>query len=148
MVTPALTVYTIGHSTRKMREFFKVLSSYHIKSVIDVRRFPTSSKFPWFNKDNLSKRLGNLGINYFHLPELGGFRRGGYKTFMKTPEFKVGIKKLLKILEENKGSIAIMCSEKFFWRCHRRFIADFLTNLGFEVNHILNGKVYRHKLKL
>ena len=142
-----LKVYTIGHSTRKMNEFFKVLSSYHIKLIIDVRRFPTSRKFPWFNKDNLSKKLRDLGIEYVHLPELGGFRSGGYKMFMETLEFKTGIEKLLKILEKSKENVAIMCSEKFFWRCHRRFIADFLTNLGFEVIHILNGKIYRHKLK-
>jgi len=130
-----------------VNEFFKVLSSYHIKLIIDVRRFPTSRKFPWFNKDNLSKELKDLGIEYVHLPELGGFRSGGYKMFMETLEFKTGIEKLLKILEKSKENVAIMCSEKFFWRCHRRFIADFLTNLGFEVIHILNGKIYRHKLK-
>jgi len=130
-----------------VNEFFKVLSSYHIKLIIDVRRFPTSRKFPWFNKDNLSKKLRDLGIEYVHLPELGGFRSGGYKMFMETLEFKTGIEKLLKILEKSKENVAIMCSEKFFWRCHRRFIADFLTNLGFEVIHILNGKIYRHKLK-
>lgn len=35
-----------------------------------------------------------------------------------------------------KGSIAIMCSETLWWRCHRRMISDALVIQGREVRHL------------
>jgi len=39
-----------------------------------------------------------------------------------------------------------MCAERFFWKCHRRLISDFLVSRGWRVIHILDGRVYEHKL--
>jgi len=140
-----IKVYTVGHSTRTLNQFIEILVKYGIEVVVDVRRFPKSRKFSHFNKENLCRELKNHNIKYFHLPELGGFRDGGYKLFMKTDEFRSGIKKLLEIF--SNGQTAIMCTERFFWRCHRKFIADELVRLGYNVIHILNDKVYEHKQK-
>jgi len=62
---------------------------------------------------------------------LGGFRRGGYKKYMETAEYKDGIKKLLEICEEN--SVAIMCLEPKSKYCHRGFIVQTLFKTGVEV---------------
>lgn len=140
-----MKVYTVGHSTKTMDEFLEILAKYRIKLVIDVRRFPQSKKFPHFNKENLQKVLETQGITYVNLPELGGFRRGGYKSFTQTEGFKKGLKKLLGLIIPE--TTVVMCTERFFWRCHRRFIAEELVKLGYEVIHILDGKTYKHKLK-
>ena len=140
-----LKVYTVGHSTRTLKELIKILAQYKVKVVIDVRRFPKSRKFPYFNKENIQEKLVEHGIEYVHLPELGGFREGGYKSFTQTDEFKNGLKKLLTLISDNTA--VIMCTEKFFWRCHRKFIADELVKLGYKVIHILNSKTYEHKPK-
>lgn len=129
-----MIVYSIGHSNRKIDEFLKILKKYNIRKIIDVRRFPSSKKFPWFNKDNLEKILRENNIKYVHFESLGGFRKEGYKNFAKTQKFKSEVEKLISILED--GS-AIMCSEKYWFRCHRRFICKELEKRGLKVIHII-----------
>ncbi|MEO0292264.1 MAG: DUF488 domain-containing protein, partial [candidate division WOR-3 bacterium] len=64
-----------------MDEFIDILLFYKIKNLIDIRRFPSSEKFFWFNKENLEKELKKHNILYFWLgEELGGFRRRGYEN--------------------------------------------------------------------
>jgi len=44
-------------------------------------------------------------------------------------------------------SVAIMCAEAVWWRCHRRIVADYLLARGLEVRHILGpGKIEPAKL--
>ena len=138
-------IYTIGHSNRELTTLMKILSKYDVKVILDVRRFPTSRKYPWFNKENLEKRLGEMGIKYIWLGDsLGGYRKGGYNEYMKTEEYGIGIKKLINIASSKTS--AIMCSEKLWFRCHRRFISDTLVEKGFEVIHIIDeNKTYRHR---
>ena len=141
-----MKIYTIGHSTRSLDEFLNILKRFGIELVIDVRRFPTSKKFPWFNKENLERELEKEKIKYIHFPKLGGYRREGYANFAKSDEFKKAIEELLKKI--GKKVAVILCAERFFWRCHRKYIANYLAELGHKVIHILDeGKTYEHKLK-
>ena len=142
------TIYTIGHSNRKLADFIKLLKQYSIEFLIDVRRFPTSKKYPWFMKENLKVNLEAIGIKYIWLGKLlGGYRSGGYLKYMETEDFKNGVNTLVKLA--SKYRIAIMCSEKLWFKCHRKFISDILKNLGFKVIHIIDPKrEYEHKHKL
>ncbi len=139
-------VFTVGHSTRSMEDFLRILKHYGIGKVVDVRRFPTSKKFPWFCKENLREFLEKEGIEYYHLEELGGYRKEGYEAFSKSEEFEKGIRKLLEICSGN-DSCVILCSEFKWWKCHRRYIARKLASLGIEVVHILTlERAQVHKL--
>lgn len=141
-----MKIHTIGHSTRSFDEFTDVLKHFQIELVIDVRRFPRSKKFPHFNKENLENELPKNNIQYLHYPELGGFRKGGYEAFTKTEEFSNAINKLLKII--NNKTVAIMCAEILWWRCHRRHVANMLVELGYPIIHIFNEKkTQEHKLR-
>lgn len=141
-----MKIYTLGHSTRTFEEFLRILKKFGIKQIIDVRRFPSSKKFPWFNKENLKKELEREKIEYVHSPELGGYRKEGYENFTKSEEFKRSIEKVLKIM--NGKTSTILCAERFFWRCHRKYIANYLAKIGHEIVHILDeNKIYKHKLK-
>lgn len=142
-----MRIFTIGHSNRSMERFLDVLEAYGIVRVIDVRRFPVSRKFPHFNRENLERVLPEHGIEYFYLGDsLGGFRRGGYKNYTKTKEFKDGLKKLLT-LAKNSWT-AIMCTEALWFKCHRRYISDESAKLGVEIIHIIDEKrSYRHELR-
>lgn len=121
------------------------LKKFEIENVVDVRRFPTSKKFPHFKKESLSEALQKDGIKYFHLGDnLGGFRKGGYRNYTKTKEFKRGLRKLIKIGKE--GRTAIMCAELLFFLCHRRYIADELVKEGHQVTHIIRDRVHEHGL--
>lgn len=69
------TIYTIGHSTRDITSFIELLQVFEIALVADVRSYPGSRKYPHFNKENLQKTLNDSGIDYEHLPDLGGRRK-------------------------------------------------------------------------
>lgn len=140
-------IYSIGHSNRSIKEFLNLIKTFNINVVVDVRRFPKSRKFPHFNQENLCKYLKNINVKYYWLgKELGGFR-GGYEKYMETNSWKKGFDKLLEIVSVEGNIVAIMCSEKFWFKCHRRFISNKLVKHGFKVIHIISeNKVYEHKI--
>jgi uncharacterized protein (DUF488 family) len=130
-------VYTLGTSQRSLAEFIEILKHYSINQVVDVRSFPQSKRFPHFNKERLERRLFKKGINYVYLgKELGGYRKSGYESHMKTPLFNKGIDELVGLAQEKPT--ALICAEKFPWRCHRRFISQRLAELSFKIIHILD----------
>src|SRR5262249_36495541 len=143
----AKMIWTIGHSTRSIDEFIEALASQSIQVVVDVRSFPSSRRFPHFNKRELSNSLESASIEYLHLPELGGRRRArkdshntawqnesfrGYADYMETKGFREGIERLLSGARTKR--VAIMCAEAVWWRCHRSMISDYLKAKGVEVN--------------
>ncbi|MEE6129555.1 DUF488 domain-containing protein [Chryseobacterium arthrosphaerae] len=144
-------IYTIGHSNRPLEEFLKMLTSFHIEILADVRRFAGSKRYPWFSKENLEKVLPENNIEYIHLEELGGRRKvqpdsvnsrwknesfRGYADYMQTPEFIKAVEKLEGIAM--KKTTAFMCSEAVWWSCHRSMISDDLKAKGWKVEHIMN----------
>lgn len=133
-------IYTLGTSTRSVEEFIELLRSHDIEAIIDVRRFP-SSRFEHFKQDNIAELLHRAGIDYICMgKELGGYRKGGYQAFATTSEFQKGVKKLEE--EAHGRKAAIICAERFPWRCHRRFISLELEKQGWEVRHIIERGRY------
>ncbi len=70
----ACRVLTIGHSTRPVAEFIKLLSAHGVTQLVDVRTVPRSRHNPQFNTDALPASLASAGIGYVHASGLGGFR--------------------------------------------------------------------------
>lgn len=129
-----ITVYTIGYGGRTLSEFISILKDNGVNIVIDVRRFPRSSNLD-FTRENLERSLRENGIEYVFLGDsLGGFVRGGYEKYMETDRFKEGFNKLIEIA--GRGTVALVCREKKFEYCHRRFIAQRLEASGIRVKHI------------
>jgi uncharacterized protein (DUF488 family) len=155
-----MTIWTLGHSTRKSEELIAVLEAHGIETLADVRRFPGSRRAPQFNPSRLARRLAAHDIDYRWIPALGGRRRTsddspntgwrhpafrGYADHVATPEFADGLFELLMIA--GGARTAIMCAELLWWRCHRRIIADVLTSLGVRVEHIRDeGATELHRL--
>jgi uncharacterized protein (DUF488 family) len=99
-----MRIYTLGHSTRSMREFIEILKTFNIELVVEVRRFPGSRKFPHFNKENLETELPKVDVAYVHFHELGGDRKGGYLAFSQAKEFAQSIKKLLETVDDKTAA--------------------------------------------
>jgi uncharacterized protein (DUF488 family) len=134
---PPKKIYSAGTSTRTEAEFLGLLRVYDIRTLVDVRRFPTS-KFEHFKRENLERFLKRAGINYVYLgKELGGYRKGGYEAHLHTEEFSQGLKELEKIGLEKPT--LFVCAERLPWRCHRRFIGNALRERGWEVLHIIEA---------
>lgn len=149
----SVKVWTIGHSTLAIEEFIAPLKSVAIESLVDVRSFPGSRRYPHFGKDNLAASLVEAGIEYAHFAELGGRRRArpdsrnvawrnegfrGYADYMETANFRDGIKRLLDLASTDRT--AVMCAEAVWWRCHRSLIADYLKAAGVDVVHIVDAQ--------
>jgi uncharacterized protein (DUF488 family) len=148
-----LQIFTVGHSTRTVTDFLKILTSYHVTALADVRRYPVSSKNPQFNKKVIDQELSGNGIRYVWLNGLGGRRKGlgsaskntcwrntsfrSYADYMETTDFLDAMQELLQLAVHE--TVAIMCAETVYWKCHRYMIADFLKSEGVEVTHILDG---------
>ncbi|WP_176226400.1 DUF488 domain-containing protein [Candidatus Hakubella thermalkaliphila] len=112
------------------------IGCYDIQCLVDVRRFPTS-RFKWFKRERLAEVCKEAGLDYFYLgQEPGGYRKGGYEEYIKSLEFREALEELKKIAASKRT--AFMCSERFPWKCHRRFIALELEREGWEVVHIID----------
>ena len=149
-----MRIFTIGHSTRTREELIKILLSFEIKILVDVRSFPSSFTNPQFNTDAIGAVLERHGIQYVWLQRLGGRRRGfgkestntcwknksfrNYADYMETEPFREGIDTLLHLA--GTKTVAIMCAESLYWRCHRSMIADYLKSIGVQITHIFDEK--------
>lgn len=143
----SVRVFTIGHSARTLREFVELLKEHGIRVVVDVRRFPKSRRYPHFERSELERALEGRGISYVWLGEkLGGFRERGYEAYMDTEDFRRGLMELLRIIEGSEGRVALMCRERLWFKCHRRFISSVLVWLGYRVVHIVDrDRKYVHR---
>jgi uncharacterized protein (DUF488 family) len=130
--------FTAGHSTRKLEDLVCLLKENGIEMLVDVRFSPRSRHNPQFNKDGLERACRKAGIAYLHLKRLGGFRKGGYKKYSKTPAFKREMAALQKRIKRKRS--CILCAERNPYKCHRRYISDWLKRRGFSVIHILDMK--------
>ena len=147
-------VWTIGHSNHSLERFTELLSSsVPFDFLVDVRTSPVSGYSPHFNKESLKQALELIGIQYIHLPGLGGrpkhdncYTSDGrviYNELERTPEYK----RDLAALEMNirKKKCVIMCSCGAPEYCHRNLsIAFVLIKDGFEVLDILpDGQIQK-----
>jgi uncharacterized protein (DUF488 family) len=171
-----MRVYTIGHSTRSLEEFAALLREHGIKRLADIRRYPGSRRYPHFSRDALEISLPERGIEYIHIPELGGRRKPAgdspntalrneqfraYADHMASDEFRRAVDGLLAGQAEacpTEGEnadtrcgigvgLCVMCAEAVPWRCHRNLLSDELLRRGCEVVHILGrGEAKRHEM--
>ena len=143
---------TAGHSNRALDELIQILESHGVKQLADVRKMPRSRHNPQFNSDSFAAALRGLGIEYRHMPGLGGLRRPrsdsintawrnesfrGYADYMQTAEFGRSLDELIRY--SRNARTAILCAEAVPWRCHRSLIADALMAHGIAVEHIMSA---------
>lgn len=157
-----IKLFTIGHSSRTFDDFLSLLREFEISSLVDIRRFPGSRKFPHFNRQSLEATLPASGIEYLWLEDLGGRRSDPdvskslnpglkspgfrhYADYMQTEQFRSAVNRLLSVAAAKPT--AIMCAEKLFWKCHRRLLSDYLVAQGINVEHIIDSaRLQSHKL--
>jgi uncharacterized protein (DUF488 family) len=154
------TVLTVGHSTRSIEAFLRMLQAFGVKRVVDIRTVPRSRHNPQFNRDTLPETLLQAGIGYTHMEELGGLRHArkdslntgwrnasfrGFADYMQTPEFEAGLDRLMQAAKREQ--VVIMCAEAVPWRCHRSLIGDALVARGVAVEDIMTEhRKQAHKL--
>jgi uncharacterized protein (DUF488 family) len=138
-----------------LEEFLARVRAHWIVTVADVRRFPGSRRYPWFNGGELAASLEAAGVAYAHLEALGGRRSQSdvppsvngawrnasfhaYADHMRTPAFRAGLEALQALA--GAGPVALLCAEALPWRCHRSLISDALFARGVVVRHVSSVK--------
>ncbi len=155
-----MRIFTVGHSTHSLDELVGLLAGHGVQCVADVRKHPGSRRYPQFGSEALARDLPAHGIQYRHLPALGGRRRPrtdspnggwehpafrGYADYALTEPFTAGVEELCGLARARPT--AVMCAEAVWWRCHRRLIADRLVALDETVCHIgSDGGLTEHAL--
>jgi uncharacterized protein (DUF488 family) len=144
-----LSILTIGHSTRSIDEFIRLLTAHDVERVIDIRTIPRSRHNPQFNRDLLGRALRTAGMRYTHMPGLGGLRHPrrdspnsgwrnagfrGYADYMQTAAFRRSLDRCIDLARN--ANVVLMCAEAVPWRCHRSLVADALIVRGIAVSEI------------
>lgn len=130
-------IYTIGHSVQTIESFINALTINGITLLADVRSIPASRWHPQFGRVRLEASLKEAGIEYLHLPQLGGRQAMSFKEYVGTDDFTKAIYQLEA--EAGQKSTAFMCAEADPKDCHRLHIAQWLHGNGWRVVHILKG---------
>lgn len=144
-------LFTIGYEGISVEEYLNRLVKNDIKTLVDVRNNPLSMKFG-FSKKQLIAFCENLGISYFHIPEVGiqSNQRQELKTQkdydklfeiykkQNLPKTVSHQEQILDLLKEKKR-IALTCFEANICQCHRKHLAEAIVKLPewkFELKHI------------
>ena len=132
-----MRIYTVGHSNRSLAALVDLLQRAGVQVVADVRRRPRSRRWPWFDRAALEAALPAHGLAYHWLgDDLGGYTDPPYPAYTRTPAFARGLARLEALAAAHPT--ALLCAERDWRRCHRRFIADALCARGWEVVHLLD----------
>jgi uncharacterized protein (DUF488 family) len=133
-------LFTIGYEGISIDAYLNKLGYNNIKSLVDVRKNPISKKYG-FSKGQLKRYAENIGINYFHLPELGvpsnmrqdltsseAYQRlFQYYSTETLPHQTIALNQLRQLVEET-GRIALTCFEAEHTSCHRSMISEYFAH--------------------
>jgi uncharacterized protein (DUF488 family) len=153
------TLRTFGHGTLAVGDLVEVVRDAGVTAVVDIRRYPGSRRHPHLARKAMAEWLPPRGASYRWIESLGGRRRPqvdsrnialrnpqfrGYADHMASDAFADGIAELTAMPDD--GSVAVMCAESVWWRCHRRLLADHLVLVErARVEHLFHdGRLVEH----
>lgn len=144
---------TIGHGTSDRAELEQRFSQAGIATIVDVRRFPGSRRNHEVSREAMEQWVPEAGIRYRWEERLGGRRRvpkedpdadawwrveafRAYAAYTRTAEFDAAMTELVQRTRDE--TVAVMCSEFVWWRCHRRLISDVAVLVhDLRVEHVM-----------
>ncbi len=158
-----MTLLTVGHGRLDRASFGELLTGAGVDLLVDVRRFPGSRTNQDTRHEALTGWLPELGIEYRWEERLGGRRHlpagepdldrwwtvpafRAYAAHTRTTEFGLALAEVIS--QGESRSVAVMCSESVWWRCHRRLIADVaVLARDCVVRHLMpGGRLAEHRV--
>jgi uncharacterized protein (DUF488 family) len=137
-----VTAYTLGYGGRSKEEVLAMLRSAGVKAVVDVRLRPDRASMGIFAKaktpdKGLEHWLREAGIEYYSFVELGNIFRDFDDWKRRYSELLDRAGDLLtERLRTVPAPFCLLCAEKAPEQCHRRLIAEYLAERGYQVVHI------------
>lgn len=139
------TLYTIGFTKRKARQFFETLRRAGIKKLVDIRLNNTSQLAGFTKTDDLQYFLAAIcGISYHHLPALAP-NQELLDALKKHKGAWTDYESGFRLLMQQRGSIeqldraffeepcCLLCSEATPEHCHRRLVAELIQQRWPEI---------------
>jgi uncharacterized protein (DUF488 family) len=144
-------LYTIGYEGISLENYLNKLIKKDVKVLCDVRKNSLSMKFG-FSKSQLKNACEGLGIQFFHLPEVG-IESDQRQTLTNQSDYDLLFKKynetvlpqtidqqqFIVSLIEQHHRVAITCFEANICQCHRSHLANAITklpNFQYSMKHI------------
>ncbi len=140
---------TIGYEGCTIDGVLKTLVDARVGLLIDVRAVAASRK-PGFSKRQLAAGLDGAGIRYVHLQGLGTPKPGRdavraghpermepiFREHMTSDRAQAELAQAKILAREQRA--CLLCFERDHTTCHRRFVADMVTEeTGQAVTHLM-----------
>lgn len=145
----SINLFTIGFTKKSAQQFFDALIKAGVRRVVDTRLNNVSQLAGFTKRPDLEYFLNKIGnIEYVHLLDLAPTKDilDAYKK--KGSDWSTYEKQFLKLITERKieekvspdllNSGCLLCSEPTPHHCHRRLVAEYLSQkLGtINIHHL------------
>lgn len=145
-----MNIYTIGFTQKKAEQFFKLIKSGSIETLLDVRLNNVSQLSGFAKRDDLRFFLRELcDAEYIHVPDWAPTKEilNAYKK--KEISWESYEDKFLNLMSKRHiekdvnpeilENSCLLCSEHKPHHCHRRLVVEYLnenTGLDLKVKHL------------
>jgi uncharacterized protein (DUF488 family) len=130
---------TIGYEGTKIADLLTTLQAAEVKLLLDIRAVAQSRK-PGYSKRQLAAELDQAGIAYVHLQGLGTPKPGRdavraghpelmeiiFREHMKSDRAQAELAQARELTPTRKT--CLLCFERDHRTCHRRLVAEMITN--------------------
>lgn len=144
-------MYTIGYEGISLEEYLNKLIAADVRVLVDVRNNPVSMKYG-FTRGQLLNACSKVGIEYMHFPEVGIkseqrrelVTQDDYDVLFETYREEnlpntINTQEQILALLKDKYRIALTCFEANVCQCHRKHLAEAITQLpkwNYELIHL------------
>jgi len=144
-----INLYSIGFTKKSAREFFFLLKTSAVKTLLDVRLNTSSQLAGFAKKEDLAFFLSEIAhCAYRQLPQFAPTREilnGYHEKKITWPEYEILFKQLLEerhpertITASELDNACLLCAEPTPDKCHRRLVAEYLKSYfpEIEIKHL------------